>query len=326
MLYRLFYKGVVSHLPDKWVEKTGGLFFGVLSYFNLNRKPKLAFEMHGHQFPSVVGMPSGWVDSPDKIHTLKRFNAGIITVKTITAHPKDGNPHPRIVRGTNYLINSLGLPNKGLEWWVDHFQSQKYTIPLIVSIKADSIEEWKVMIKAIQQFVPFIELNFSCPNVGEGIMDLEASTRILSEVAQVAEKPLFLKLSPAYSPEQNLEFVTQVRDLIYGVTLINTVPVQNEKLGNPVKTGGKSGTPIYEILLSQLKVIRNTYPKFSDLPILATGGIDGVNCIEVFFEYKALPMTLTNFLIQTPFIYNKMEKHIEEELLIRRLKVEDVLA
>ena len=40
--------------------------------------------------------------------------------KTITLAPREGNPPPRLWEAPAGLVNSIGLPNKGLEGYLDH--------------------------------------------------------------------------------------------------------------------------------------------------------------------------------------------------------------
>ena len=46
---------------------------------------------------------------------LERFPFDAFVSKTITLAPREGNPPPRLWETPAGLINSIGLPNKGLE-------------------------------------------------------------------------------------------------------------------------------------------------------------------------------------------------------------------
>ena len=46
---------------------------------------------------------------------LERFPFDAFVSKTITLEPREGNPPPRLWEAPAGLINSIGLPNKGLE-------------------------------------------------------------------------------------------------------------------------------------------------------------------------------------------------------------------
>src|ERR1700730_5379204 len=52
--------------------------------------------------------------------------------KTITLEPREGNPPPRLWEAPAGLVNSIGLPNKGLEGYLD------YDLPALAELLADA--------------------------------------------------------------------------------------------------------------------------------------------------------------------------------------------
>ncbi len=322
-MYRFVYKHIISHLPDRLVESLGGPTMAILSFLTMGRQ--LPFRMGGLEFPYPVGIPSGWVDTPSKHKTMRRFHAAPIVVKTVTPLPKQGNPYPRLVRGDDFLINSMGLPNKGSKWWRDYGQRRKLQSPVVLSIKADTVDEWRTLLDEHNSWVDMFELNFSCPNVSTGIMDIEEAVGIIREISKSTTRPLLLKLSPEYSPEENLSLVREVRGCILGVSMINTLPVTDARLGNPQKVGGKSGVAIYPVLIDHLKTFREEYPHFDDLPILASGGITVERSVEVLTKYHAIPLMLTTFLTHDPFCHSKATRKIRAYLTERGLTLDEVL-
>jgi hypothetical protein len=51
---------------------------------------------------------------------LERFPFSAFVSKTITLEPRAGNPPPRLFETPAGLINSIGLPNKGLRGYLEH--------------------------------------------------------------------------------------------------------------------------------------------------------------------------------------------------------------
>ena len=51
---------------------------------------------------------------------LERFPFHAFVSKTITIEPREGNPPPRLWETPAGMINSIGLPNKGLEGFLEH--------------------------------------------------------------------------------------------------------------------------------------------------------------------------------------------------------------
>lgn len=292
----------------------GGPFFKISSYFGKKSKAIPVKILNSMEFSNPIGMSSGWADSPGKISDIHRLGAGVVTSKTITVMKRKGNPHPRLIRGENKLINSMGLPNKGVDWWVKNLkQDNKH--PSILSIRGEYIDEWVMLIEKLERFTDIFELNFTCPNTEQGVMDLDTSRKIIEDISSISTKPIWLKLSPEYSPEENLYFVNSIRDKIAGITAINTLPIRNDHLGNPTKQGGLSGDPIYTNLTELLQKLRSEYPSFGDLPIFAVGGINsGKRCWDMIEKYHAFSLSLTAFLMQGPFFYKNMLRFLENRM------------
>jgi dihydroorotate dehydrogenase (NAD+) catalytic subunit len=324
MSYSYFYKYVISKLPDRIVENMAGYFYRLYTMLVSQDPIRLPVEVEGLKFINPVGMPAGWIDKPTKIDVVRKLGAGVIIIKTITLNPKWGNPYPRIVRGQHGIINSLGLPNLGLKWWLENYHPVDY--PSIISIKGGSLKEWTILIDNLESKTDIFELNFSCPNVSEGIMDLSQSRDLIRDIISITKKRIFLKLSPEYSPQQNLELINSVRSDICGISTINTRPIYNPSLGNPKNVGGISGAPLFPDLISHLSAYRQEYPNHSDLPIFASGGISSPQkAWQIFHQYQSFPLTLTSFLMRGPNVYDLYSKYIQYQLQGLDMVAKDIL-
>jgi dihydroorotate dehydrogenase (NAD+) catalytic subunit len=51
---------------------------------------------------------------------LEDFPFAAFVSKTVTLEPREGNPPPRLFELPAGMINSIGLPNKGLESYLEH--------------------------------------------------------------------------------------------------------------------------------------------------------------------------------------------------------------
>ena len=101
------------------------------------------------------------------------------------------------------MINSIGLPNKGLEGFLaeDLPQLAELPVPLIVSVMATGREEFARSGRARgeRDEVAAIELNVSCPNVHSGLIVGEQpgeTEALLEALRPLTEKPLIVKLTP----------------------------------------------------------------------------------------------------------------------------------
>jgi dihydroorotate dehydrogenase (NAD+) catalytic subunit len=134
---------------------------------------------------------------------LERFPFHAFVSKTITLEPRQGNPPPRLWETPAGLINSIGLPNKGLEGFLasDLPELAELPVPLIVSVMGFSRGELATLVQRVgeRDEVALIELNVSCPNVETGLVmgaDPAETARAVEEVRPLTAKPLIVKLTP----------------------------------------------------------------------------------------------------------------------------------
>src|SRR5690625_5001817 len=131
-----------------------------------------------------------------EMESLLDFNQlGAIVPKSITKYPQGGNRVPRVCEVTGGMINSIGIQSKGLDYYLDFILPvyEKYHTPLIVSISADSVDEFGEMSEIIGKTpgVSAIELNISCPNLqGDGKafgMDAAITYDLVKKVKSVTD-------------------------------------------------------------------------------------------------------------------------------------------
>ncbi len=260
-----------------------------------------------------VGLSSGWADSIEKMFIAHKLGARFVTSKTITLHPRRGNPRPRIIRGEQFLINSMGLPNPGVKSWIHSLRSSLPTFPWIQSIFGHTTEEYILLIELLEPFVEVFELNFSCPNTEHDLPDIETAITQIRDITSITNKPVFVKLSPSNTPKGNRRIAEKARENIEGLVLINTVPIKHRGLGNPAKQGGVSGSVIFPELLRHLREVRSVFPTYDDLPIIATGGINSPQrAFLVKKQYDSIVSTITGFLQEGPRIFNLLAHGLKQ--------------
>jgi dihydroorotate dehydrogenase (NAD+) catalytic subunit len=133
----------------------------------------------------------------------ERFPFAAFVSKTITVAPRVGNPPPRLWETPAGLINSIGLPNGGLDAYIQRDLPRLATlpVPLITNVMGPTVEEISQLLEACQQRpeIAAVELNVSCPNVKTGL-DIGADPanleRVLVAVRPALNKPLIVKLTP----------------------------------------------------------------------------------------------------------------------------------
>jgi dihydroorotate dehydrogenase (NAD+) catalytic subunit len=136
--------------------------------------------------------------------------------KTITLEPRVGNPPPRLWETAGGVINSIGLPNKGLERYLAEDlpalaglladlrsveDSADAGIPLITNVMGSTAAEIATLLErcGARPEIAALELNVSCPNVKTGLdigADPATLEAVLREVRPATSKPLIVKLTP----------------------------------------------------------------------------------------------------------------------------------
>ncbi|MEJ5229220.1 MAG: tRNA-dihydrouridine synthase [Pseudothermotoga sp.] len=242
---------------------------------------------------------------------------GAYTLKTITLLPKEGNPPPRLFATNNYLINSIGLENIGIEAFTEKLVSGDYEeifakTKVIASLGGDDPEQLTLVaqkIKPYESLFEAIEFNFSCPNVAEGGLKLVSDQKALKEVLKSIRKILNGFLIAKLSIEGI--FVEELSKLVNeyewnGVTVTNTIRALQLIDGNLFK-GGISGPVLKPISLRAVYEIKN---KVADLYTIACGGIMNEKDADDFFKVGADAVSVGSAIYKDPEIVERIAKHI----------------
>jgi dihydroorotate dehydrogenase (NAD+) catalytic subunit len=211
---------------------------------------------------------------------LAEFPFDAFVSKTITLAPRQGNPPPRLWETPSGMLNSIGLPNKGLAGFLEHDLPElaDLPVPLIVSVMGFTRDEVVELVTAVsaRDEVALIELNVSCPNVETGLVmgaDPEETSALLGRVAPVAGKPLIVKLSPNASEPEKVAAAAEAAGA-HAVSLINTLKgtAHDPKTGEPwlgAGSGGLSGAAIRPVALHQVSTVAAAV----GIPVVGMGGI-----------------------------------------------------
>jgi dihydroorotate dehydrogenase (NAD+) catalytic subunit len=211
---------------------------------------------------------------------LDQFPFSAFVSKTITPEPRAGNPPARLWETPSGLINSIGLPNKGLDGFLENDLPQlaELPVPLIVSLMGTSHEEFARLVEGVgdRDQVAALELNVSCPNVKSGLIVGESpdeARSLLHRVRSLTEKPLLVKLTPNIADPVPVALAAEEGGAD-AVSLINTLraaaidPSSGERwLGGG--TGGLSGPAVRAVALAQVGAVASAI----SVPVVAMGGI-----------------------------------------------------
>jgi dihydroorotate dehydrogenase (NAD+) catalytic subunit len=224
----------------------------------------------------------------DAIAARRTFGDGLLDAfpfdafvsKTITLAPRRGNPPPRLWETPAGLINSIGLPNKGLEGFLasDLPQLAELPVPLVVSVMGFSRDELAELVGRVgeRDEVAMVELNVSCPNVETGLVmgaDPAETARAVERTRPLTEKPLVVKLTPNASEPHAVAAAAEGAGAD-AVSLINTLKgmaldprTRTPWLGGG--SGGVSGPAVRAVALEQVYSVSRAV----GIPVIGMGGI-----------------------------------------------------
>jgi dihydroorotate dehydrogenase (NAD+) catalytic subunit len=212
---------------------------------------------------------------------LESFPFAAFVSKTVTLAPRQGNPPPRLWELPGGMINSIGLPNKGLAGYLEHDLPRlaELPVPLIVNVMGSRREDVATLVSAFAERdeVAALELNVSCPNVKTGLImgaDPAELAGLLDAVRPRTDKPLIVKLTPNCASPAAVAVAAEDHGAD-AVSLINTLrgmAFDPHRPGEPWLgggTGGVSGPAVRAIALNQVREVRERVK----LPIVGMGGV-----------------------------------------------------
>lgn len=206
---------------------------------------------------------------------------GALVVKGTTLEKREGNPYPRMAETPSGMLNSVGLQNKGIEYFIKNTYPhiRQYDTRIIINVNGSTVEEYVRLTEMINDLddIDGIELNISCPNVKMGGMafgtHLPTTEKVIREVKKVCKKHFMVKLSPNVTNIADFARVAESEGAD-SVSLINTLlgMAVNAETRKPVistVTGGLSGPAVKPVALRMVWQVS----KAVKIPVIGMGGI-----------------------------------------------------
>lgn len=212
---------------------------------------------------------------------------GALVSKTVTVRPRHGNPPPRIQETPSGMLNSIGLENKGADYFLAETLPRMRQLAagaggrpgprVVINIGGESVDEFVALAERFSAAgVDALEVNLSCPNVQEGKLLFSTEPRLteraVAAVKRAATVPVFAKLSP------NVTDITVIAKAAEqggadGLTAINTLigmavdwRRRRPVLGRGI--GGLSGPAIRPVALRMVYEVARSVR----IPVIGVGG------------------------------------------------------
>ena len=284
----------------------------------------------GIKMKNPVTVASGTFGYGREFYELIDLNklGGIIT-KGTSLKPRPGNKPPRVYETAAGMLNSIGLQNPGVEYFMQNDLPwlKKFDTKIIVNACGSSVEEYVELAKVLNTLdIDGVELNLSCPNVKSGCMafgtSYEGVKEVTSRVRKVLDKPLIVKLTP------NVTDITEpakgAEDAgADGVSLINTllgmsIDIEKKKPVLANNMGGLSGPAIKPVAVRMVYQVS----KAVKIPVLGLGGIvNGRDVIEFMLAgATAVSIGTGNFI--EPEVSIKAINEVEDYM--KRHNIDDI--
>jgi dihydroorotate dehydrogenase (NAD+) catalytic subunit len=221
----------------------------------------------------------GYVREMERFVQIERL--GGVIPKTVTLHPRAGNPTPRTVETASGLLNAIGLDNDGIKHFCQHHLPYLRTVgtAVIANIAGEDEDQFVAMAEMLgnEPGLAAVELNISCPNVSRGLdlgIDAGSVGRMVRRIRNSCPLPIIAKLTP------NVTDIVPIAAAAAdggadAVSLINTIRgmAVDWRRRRPIlayDVGGLSGPAIKPIALRMVWDVARALPA---LPIIGIGGI-----------------------------------------------------
>ena len=253
-------------------------------------------------------MPASGAFSTDLAQVMDINRLGALVAKTVSREYRIGNPTPRVAELECGMINSIGLPTKGIGYFLDHQVPDyaRFTPPLVASISATTADDFEAMTREVAAHpdVDVIEVNISCPtrNPGGGNFALheDHTFQVTKRIRGATTKPVWVKLSPnagdvvaiGVAAEEAGADALVVSNTILGLKI--NIDTFRPAIGN--KFGGISGPGIKPIIVRMVHQVASRVK----IPVIGCGGICKVEDVVEYMLAGASAVMLGYIIFRNP--------------------------
>ncbi|RNL83615.1 quinone-dependent dihydroorotate dehydrogenase [Halostreptopolyspora alba] len=318
MLYQLLFHTVLRHADAETAHR---LSFAALRGLSAvpgasdvmtrllgPRESELTVRAFGRVLPGPLGLAAGFDKNAEGVTGLTALGFGFVEVGTVTAHPQEGNPRPRMFRlvPDRAIVNRMGFNNDGAAAVAERLFAQRLReergrarhadggAPFIgvnigktkVVPGAEATKDYVASARELAGFADYLVINVSSPNT-PGLRALQAVEELrplLAEVRSTLDSeghrtlPLLVKIAPDLA-DADIDAVADLAlDLgLDGIIATNTTIGRGGLRSAPERVaaagaGGLSGAPLRH---RSLEVLRRLRARVGDrLVLVAVGGIE----------------------------------------------------
>ncbi|WP_185865114.1 dihydroorotate oxidase [Blattabacterium cuenoti] len=290
------------------------------------KKIDITTNINGIRLYSCIMNASGALCSTEKeLSNLLKSSSGAIVTKSCTDKPRKGNIKPRYFEWDIGSINSMGLPNLGIDFYINFLDGITTNKPIFLSISGLSLEENYLLIQKANSSTKInaIEINLSCPNIlkKKEILGYEFDTvyNFLKNVFRLNNKKhIGIKLPPYFNDNdiRNMAFIINKFPISF-ITCINSLP--NGLFINSIKEstviypnkgfGGIGGTIIKSFALANIFKFSSFLRK--DISIIGCGGISsGIDIFDHILCGASAVQVGTQFIKEGISVFDRLKNEL----------------
>jgi dihydroorotate dehydrogenase (NAD+) catalytic subunit len=310
-------------------------------------------DFFGHRVASRIGIAASLLVNERWFELYSRLGFDLLTYKTIRSRRRLAHPLPNWLYLNERTVlaggpatpletvdgipaapvgataaGSIGMPSSSPEVWRQDIRRCRARLRpgqiMIVSVvgtadadttEAQIVDDFSALaVEARDAGAQVVELNFSCPNVGQRENEVYRDTSIASRIAVAARTavgslPLLVKIGPIEERDRMAELLRGLSGLADGVVMINAPSriIANASgapaFGAKRERAGMMGGAVFDIAMkcvrTAVEIIRNDG---LDLHVLAVGGVCSAERISAFADAGAYAVLGASACAWDPFL------------------------
>ena len=258
---------------------------------------------------------------------------GGMSSKGLTIKPRAGNPGVRVAECDSGMLNSVGLQNPGVHYFIENdldFMKESGAA-VIVNVAGHSFEDYVDMVTTLaphKDKIDALEINLSCPNVKAGCMtigsDPEAIKAITSKLRSLTDLPIWIKLTPNVTDIKATALAAQAGGAD-AVVLINTlmgmrIDIRTRRPVLTNNTGGYSGPAVKPVAIRMVAECSQVL----DIPIVGCGGIQDYKDVIEFMIAGASAVEIGTACLVHPALPVKITEDLDKYCEENKIKLKEL--
>ena len=297
---------------------------------------RLRQKIWGIDFPNPLGLAAGFDKDGRYFNALSALGFGHVEIGTVTGHPQEGNPTPRLFRlpDDQALLNRMGFNNRGSEALRERLLGKEPECVLGINFgkskvvpNEEAVEDYALSLRRVHEFADYLVVNVSSPNT-PGLRKLQGKDHLVELLGRLQElnrelgaRPLLVKLSPDMTDEALMEAIEVALAVeIDGIIATNTT-VSREGLREDVESLGAGGISGRPLTVRSRETVGKIYAATGgEIPIVGVGGVfTAADAVAMIRAGASLVQIWTGFVYQGPQVVRDILRGV-----LRRMDEEGV--